>query len=174
MPNKSLYYPTIFPRIQLVLVKFATTSASRAYDKAPKQYTYKCNIPDIAIGDVVVVETYDSYSVAKVSDVNVPPDLDSKTTFRWVVQRLDLHAHKQVIEHERRVIAEVEAKRVANMRQQVLSALGLTSMDILSLESGMQEEVEVKVGEVPVSSYESSYMDKYRDDDDGDDYEITF
>lgn len=62
-----------------VLVKFNKSSFS-------KTYAYKTNIRDLKIGDLLLVQTQDSYGIATFVEYTTAEKLATK----WVVQRLDV------------------------------------------------------------------------------------
>lgn len=68
-------------------------------------YNYKCLLPEVALGDLVVVETYAHFSVAKVV-AELPAAAMAGVEYdqlRHVVARLDLTAYDKVMAAERQV-----------------------------------------------------------------------
>lgn len=63
-----------------VLVKFNKSSFS-------KTYAYKTNIRDLKIGDLLLVQAQDGYSIATFEEYTTT---DEKLATKWVVQRLDV------------------------------------------------------------------------------------
>lgn len=115
MKNTSLYMPIADERVQIVKVSFNGSA----------HYTYKSMIP-LQADDVVVVEAKNWYGVATVVRTDVPLPIEDETTnFRWVVAKIDMHAHKRLLDAERTVIEDINARRVNNARGALLTMLGL-------------------------------------------------
>lgn len=166
MNNDSLYYPLIDGEVRFVKVRFHSQERGE-FDS--KLYTYKTDIP-LDVDDIVICEARAWYAVAKVIEVDVPmPVNDADTTFRWVVQRLNVEEHKERLGFERDLIKQINDTRMRNLRERVLQEMGLTDEGIARVKaivSGKQaepdrdvfEEVEVEevyddtqdYGELPV------------------------
>ena len=53
-----------------------------------KKYTYKHKLNDVAVGDLVVVQTSGQYKIVRISDVSVPvtqPD----SWYKWIVCKFE-------------------------------------------------------------------------------------
>lgn len=91
--------------INVVGVKFED------YDKV---YLYKSYI-DVSIGDIVVVETRDTYSIATVVSIGE----DNNKATKYVVSKLDIKTHKEKkekVEEQNRILKELD-KRVAEINK---------------------------------------------------------
>lgn len=78
-----------------------------------KVYLYKSYI-DVNVGDIVVVETRDTYSIATVVSVGG----DSNKATKYVVSKLDIKAHeekKEKVEKQNRILEELD-KRVLELQ----------------------------------------------------------
>ena len=85
--------------INVVGVKFED------YDKV---YLYKSYI-DVSIGDIVVVETRDTYSIATVVSIGG----DNNKATKYVVSKLDIKTHKEKkekVEEQNRILEELDRR----------------------------------------------------------------
>lgn len=124
MNNSSLYLPIIDDSIRLVVVQFHSQERG---EFSGKEYTYKTDIANLSVGDVVVVEARQWYAVARVTDVNVMLPMDDVDThFRWIVQRLTLEDHRARLDFERDAIKVVNDLRRDKVRAALMNELGLT------------------------------------------------
>ena len=76
---------------------------------AYKTYDFFTDL-ELKVGDVVVVDTQNGLQVAEVVDV----DVDSSKATKWVVDKVDMEAHKARIEREKRlkeITQKMEARR---------------------------------------------------------------
>ena len=79
-----------------------------------KVYLYKSYI-DVNVGDIVVVETRDTYSIATVVSVGG----DSNKATKYVVSKLDIKTHeekKEKVEKQNRILEELD-KRVLEINK---------------------------------------------------------
>ena len=53
-----------------------------------KKYTYKHNLNDVSVGDLVVVQTSGQYKIVRVSDVAVPVTMPMEW-YKWVVCKFE-------------------------------------------------------------------------------------
>lgn len=95
-------------------------------------YTYKNLVaPDLAVHDLVVVQTRDTFSLARVIDNDVHYlDLNPSIAYRHVVSKVDLTVLDQVAQQERtlaRRMAEAELKR---RMADLMAGSGLTTTDL--------------------------------------------
>lgn len=78
-----------------------------------KVYLYKSYI-DVNVGDIVVVETRDTYSIATVVSIGG----DSNKATKYVVSKLDIKTHeekKEKVEKQNRILEELD-KRVLELQ----------------------------------------------------------
>lgn len=101
--------------------------------------TFDC---DIAVDDLVVVQTNTRYgmTVVKITEVDVDVDFDSPTDMKWIVQKVDKEPFDNLLAQETLAIDAVKSaekrKRRNDMRanlfadqQDKLKALALTKME---------------------------------------------
>lgn len=96
-----------------------------AYDKeewGQKEYHYLTTLNDLTAGDLVVVETINGYSVAKV----VRYISNSSHAFRYVIQKVDVEAHEEMLEKEMKLAfirAEIEDRAEEIRKRKELEVL---------------------------------------------------
>lgn len=80
-------------------------------DKPKRVYHYKTMIPQLHVGDWVVVPDVntDGYSVVRVEEIDVEPDFDKPYDFKWIVGKVELNDYEK--------IKELEAQAIERMRQ---------------------------------------------------------
>ena len=107
-----------------------------------KVYTYLCDIPDIKVGDhvVVVVDTIDCPSPKVVQVVSVDKEIEADLLgdieYKWIVQRVDYTSYDRKVQEA----AEMEVKinklkrdsARAQLKAALVSALGLENEEALN------------------------------------------
>lgn len=63
-------------------------------------YTFKCDIPNIAVGDMVLCDTTKGFSVATIHNVDCYNA--SGRSSKWVVQKVDMDTHRKRVERDYR------------------------------------------------------------------------
>lgn len=98
-------------RLVFVLNERAMMIKGRYDVEGAAEENFKTLDRNIKIGDFVVVESKARHglSVVMVTDVNCIIDLKGSTPIKWVVQRLDMAAHKLVLDAERSAMEGVQA-----------------------------------------------------------------
>lgn len=119
--NNSLLMPIVSDDVKMVAVVFLNDDTG---DDMKQIYTYKCDI-SVNKGDLVIVEARATYKVARVIDDNVPIDMDSKWTYRWIVQLIETSEHEDRLRVENAVISEVNKQRANHARAQIFEAYGI-------------------------------------------------
>lgn len=134
MKNVSLYLPLIDTRVSMVRVVFESNG---------KPYTYKCDIR-VEVGDLVVVEARNWYQVVRVVDVDLPlPIEDDDTDYRWVVCAVETRQHDMRKQEEDVLIAQVTKARVNDMRERILTGMGLSPDTVRRLRSEVLDDDDV-------------------------------
>lgn len=77
-----------------------------------RDYDFKNDIEVLAIGDMVVVDTVNGVAVATVVGIK---DI-SKTATKWVIQKVDLDAHKARLAQDK-IVIELKAKMEARRKE---------------------------------------------------------
>lgn len=124
-------------------VNVAFTQSGPNTPKGRKKYTYICNIPDVKVGDWIVVDapdfdgdnqsampdinsTVDSFTLIKGipkmvlvtsvdQDVSIEPN--SATTYGWVISKLDMTAYRETLQRNSQITSLVADAYKASMRR---------------------------------------------------------
>lgn len=108
-------------------------------------YVYK-TVEDLKEGDLVIVEVgtnldkgifgdeeYDfedrGLSIGQVVDLEAIPDYDSNIEYKWVVQKLDLDAHKDIRKQERKLVDDFRKKEMYARKRRALEIAGMSVDD---------------------------------------------
>lgn len=95
-----------------------------------KEYTYKTDLKLEAGDEVIIDSPYSGLTIAVVTRVDEVADLDEKATFsyKWIIGKVDLEAHKARLEREEELKKEflaVQAKvRKFKMVNELKAAMG--------------------------------------------------
>lgn len=125
MNNHSLYMPIADPRVRMLRVRFSS-NYERVHTHG-KLYTYKCDMPYVTAGNVVIVEARDWYAVARVVDEVAVPIDDDETVFRWIVAVLNEDLVERRLEREAKLVKSINDHRIKRARDQLHWTLGLSS-----------------------------------------------
>lgn len=110
-----------------------------AYDFNPANgkpldvYTYKTLDPSIKVGDICVVETQSrvKHTCVQVIAVDVQIPLDDNIQYKWIVSKVDLAPHAEVLEKEQAAITLIrkgeEKRKREDMIANTMAALDETS-----------------------------------------------
>ena len=103
-------------------------------DSRAKLGTFKTMDPTIQVDDMVVVQSGTRYemTVARVVEVDVDIDYDASTDIKWVVQRIDAEAFKEVQTHERTAITTVQTAERDRKRKELRAAMFDNHMDAIN------------------------------------------
>lgn len=109
-----------------------------AFSEAPapkpqdaQTYYYKYAGEDIVAGDIVlVVSPQQNIQAARVIKVHRSDVLDSESniTYKWAIGKINADTYLQTIAQEEAFLEEFEAKKRANLRQQLIQGLNLESL----------------------------------------------
>lgn len=137
MDNLSLYYPICDDNVYMINVRFMPSegalSPTELLEGFGKEYTYKCDLPDVSVGDVVLVEARNWMQAVIVSDVHVDiPIEDTNTKFRWVIGHLASYKerHDERLAKEQQLIRNVKRVRTKHLQSQMLDAIGITQDEL--------------------------------------------
>jgi hypothetical protein len=100
------------------------SSVTRGHDWAAKERVgelFKTLIPDLEVGDLVVVESASrtGFSTIKVTEVGADFDFDSDEICRWVTQRIDVDAYKNLREREATAVGQVKTYQRNSQRDEL-------------------------------------------------------
>lgn len=114
-----------------VIVKCIFENVGRSKIADQKTYSYKCNIPDIKVGDKVIVESPQGYFrsviVAEISDsLDMEPDI----AYEWVVSKLDTSEYDQLLVDEAKAIKEIRRMKQASIRRQMIQSAGINQDEL--------------------------------------------
>lgn len=107
---------------------FAISDVARcvkvAYDPDDPKNThteYKTMDPDIAVGDLVIVETKSRHKMTtgKVESTDIEPDLDSNAEMLWVYSKIDKDAIQSLREQESDAINTVQKLQRMKKRREL-------------------------------------------------------
>ena len=130
MNNTSLYAPIYDQSVMMHEVVYHDTDGTQQ----GKRYAYKCAIA-VEVGDTVLCEARGWYQLCTVVKCDVSIPIETDTTYKWIVAKVDMHSHDTLIEWEQGLIAEVARKRVDNIRQQLIANLGVNPNELTMLMS---------------------------------------
>lgn len=87
--------------------------------KVSKPELFKTLDKNIKVDDLVIVTsgTRHGFSIAKVTEVDLEPDMDSVEVVRWIVGPVDLKGHQHTIEKENEAIEMINKARRARKRR---------------------------------------------------------
>jgi len=95
--------------------------------KKVKTTEYKTFDDDVAVDDLVIVKTNTrhGFTVVKVKEVDVEPDLDSSDEINWVVSRFDTGIYEGIIKKEEEFLSAVrkaeKTRRKAELKKDFLA-----------------------------------------------------
>lgn len=98
--------------------------------------TFKSFIPDLQEGELVVVTSKArwGFSVCKVTEVGVTPELDTDQEVQWIVARVPMEIHEGIIEQEKMIIAKIKAAELEDQKDELRKKMmGSRSRDIAAL-----------------------------------------
>lgn len=86
---------------------------------------FKTLMADITVGDIVVVESASrtGFSTIKVTEVNADFDYDSDESCRWIVQKIDHDAHKDLRTREHAAVGQVKNAQRDTQRAELRKAM---------------------------------------------------
>jgi len=125
MKNTSLFAPVADTNVRMIKVTLGANGG--------RVYTYKTTLQDLEKGDLVVVQAKDFFTVGRVYNAdNVPiPIEDEDTAYKWAFAKVDEGAIEGLLKSEAELIDKMNARRVDNMRAQMMAALGIEPTDDL-------------------------------------------
>lgn len=88
-------------------------------------YSFKTTIPDLAVGDLVVIPT-DSrhkFTVVRVEETDVDWDYDSGVELKWIVDRVDIPAYQAILDYEQKAITAVQKAERRKKREELKSSV---------------------------------------------------
>jgi len=114
-----------------VIVKCIFENVVRSKIADQKTYSYKCNIPDIKVGDKVIIESsqgcFRSVIVAEISD---SLDMEPGIAYKWVVSKLDTSEYDQLLVGEAKAIKEIRRMKQASIRRQMIQSAGINQDEL--------------------------------------------
>lgn len=121
--------------------RYVAIQFKHRYDRdewGSKLYHYKTVLKDLKKDDLVVIETQNGYSVARV--VRYLPN--SNLAHQYVIQKVDLQEHEELLEKEMKASflrAEIEERAEAIRERQELEALAKEDEKMKRLMAEMDE-----------------------------------
>lgn len=114
-----------------IIVKCIFESVQRSKLSDVKTYSYKCNIPDIKVGDSVIVESTDGYfrSVVVV-EISDSLDIEPGIRYKWIVSKLELDGYDELLKSEAQAIKEIRRMRQKSIRKQMIQAAGISQDEL--------------------------------------------
>lgn len=94
-------------------------------NKSQTPYTFKTLDQDIKVGDLVVVptDTRHNLTVVKVVEVDVDLDIDTPNQIKWVIGKVDLETHNDLLAMETDALAKIKASQLRKKREQLAKDL---------------------------------------------------
>lgn len=108
---------------------FENTERSKIADV--KTYSYKCNIPDVKVGDRVVVESPQGYfrSVVVV-EISDSLDMEPGIAYKWVASKLDIDNYTQLLSKEALAIKHIRRTKQNAIRKQMIESAGISADEL--------------------------------------------
>lgn len=90
-----------------------------------KRTVFKTFDQTIKEGDFVIVptDTRHKLTVSKVVEVDVDVNFDASTTIEWLVGKVDLKAHEEVLAQEAEAIKQIKSAEIRKKREELAEAL---------------------------------------------------
>jgi predicted RNA-binding protein with PUA-like domain len=130
-------------------VKCVFTDISAGTRNEIKTYTYKTNIKDLKVGDLVLVECAGpsnefGFCCVKVVEIDAEIDLSTEIKYKWIVTKIDTTQLEQTKKAERELVRRVKSLEMKSKKQKLREALGLEGVELPSLAdlSSAQEDFE--------------------------------
>lgn len=103
---------------------------------ANERTIFKTAIKDLAVGDLVVVETGTRHlmTVVRVEELNIQVDFESPTPLAWVVDKIDRTKHDRLVAAEKQTIAAIHASTIRKKREEIAEAVA-KDVDASALEA---------------------------------------
>jgi hypothetical protein len=107
------------------LINESTRAVMGVYEEHQKPTMFKTFDPDIAVNDLVVVEsdTRHGMTVVKITAVDVDVNFDESDKVKWVVQRIDTPAFAKTIAQEQAAISAVAQAEQRRKREELRASL---------------------------------------------------
>lgn len=114
-----------------LIVKCIFESTERSKLAESKAYSYKCNIPDVKVGDRVIVESSQGY-FRSVVVVEISDSLDIKpgVQYKWVVSKLDIDNYEQLLAKETLAIKHIRRTKQNAIRKQMIESAGISADEL--------------------------------------------
>lgn len=99
-----------------------------------KAYTFASTFP-VKENDIVIVNTFGSYSLGQVLHVDdsIDLDLESDIDYQFLLCKADLSIEPKITSKLNRIQKEINNRRTLSARDQALALLGITAADVQSL-----------------------------------------
>lgn len=109
-----------------------------------KRELFKTMDPDIKVDDLVVVpvNTRHKFTVVKVVEVDTDFDPDSPEECRWIVTRIDVEEHRDILAQEQKAITAIKSAEIRKKREDLKRNLfadhiaTLKGLEIAQIENG--------------------------------------
>jgi hypothetical protein len=118
------------------LINDDVTAFTGVYDPQAtneKPRMFKTMIPDLAVGDMVVVqsEARHGFSVVSVKELNVEPDIESSEEIRWAFHKIEQAAIKELTDMEAAAITQVQIAERKRRKEKLREAMFGGQEDVL-------------------------------------------
>ena len=89
------------------------------------QYVFKSFDQSIKVDDMVVIPTDSRYkqTVGKVVEVDLDIDIDSSIQFKWIIDKVDLAAHQNVLDLEADAVKKIKSAEMLSKRKELSEKL---------------------------------------------------
>lgn len=114
-----------------LIVKCIFENTERSKLAESKAYSYKCNIPDVKVGDRVIVESSQGYfrSVVVV-EISDSLDMEPGVQYKWVVSKLDIDNYEQLLAKEALAIKHIRRTKQNAIRKQMIESAGISADEL--------------------------------------------
>lgn len=109
----------------VLLINDSARAVRATYDDGNSPSLFKTLDPTIAVDDLVVVQTNTRHgmTVVKVTEVDIDVDFDRSDDVKWIIQKVDKDAFKELLEQENEAIAAVHSAERRRKKEQLRASL---------------------------------------------------
>lgn len=113
------------PSLIIFVLNETVRAVKVAYGDGKPSYLFKTMDPTIKVDDLVLIQTETrwGFTVGKVVEVDVEPDLDGALDLKWVVQKFDTEAFDKLLAVELEAIDAVNAAEKTRKKKELRESM---------------------------------------------------
>lgn len=95
----------------VLLINDSARALKATYEDGHSPGVFKTLDQDIAVDDLIVVETNTRHgmTVVKVTETDIDVDFDATADVKWVIHKIDASAYRSILDQEKEAIAAVHS-----------------------------------------------------------------